>query len=136
MKKYFQKIKLPHALQLHNGSRFTKYVLPYLVVILTLIVLLTGYIAIETRQNLINNCKENGNPLRIAVSKVLNNQAKKLDKELAQSYAVNYKELFPKYDPVKLEELIAKNRKEIKEEKKSIAHLIYVNRPIDCDAQF
>lgn len=125
-----------HHFALHNGSRFTKYILPYLTIILTVLVFLTFYIAIKTQSNLIDNCKDNGNPLREGVQKLLENDEHRLHKEIIQNKQVDYKKLFPTYPPHKLEELIANKLAELYNELKDTKELREINKPIDCDSRF
>jgi hypothetical protein len=105
-----------------------KYVMPYVVLVLTLVTIFTAYTALETknfagqlRDGLVESCDVNGNPLREVVQQILQEDID-ASKKIPASY-------FPGIPAEKFRELVRKKR--IANEKK-----IRKIAPINCDKQF
>jgi hypothetical protein len=112
-------IRLIIRLRPENPGRF---VMPYLVVVLTLVLLLNVYFVSQLRDGLVTSCEKNGNPLREAVQGMLR-------EEIARSNSPQIKTLFPQIPAGELEHLI---------DKQVVADeaTIYEITPVDCGAQY
>ena len=132
-------------LKLHNGSKFTKYVMPYLVVMLTLTSIVSVIIVIELKtesehreDTLIENCEKNGNPLREGVRKLYQNEIKNLDNKIKRSHEVDYEKLFSNsgYTPEEFKKLLKESEEETIEELSDAQDLYNEIHPVICKEQF
>ena len=71
---------------------------------------------------LVQNCEENGNPLRVAVQQILQDQ-------IDQSHAVNLEKFFPQIPASQLHRLIHQQNQRRRSEIRQIA-------PVDCEHAF
>lgn len=110
----------------HNPSR---WVVPYLLVVLTILLGLslwqwheTSTFARDLRDGLVKSCEENGNPLREAVQDQIRHQ-------IEQRETVDYTRFFPTIPPGELERLL----EEQNEQDRKTLHRI---APINCAALY
>lgn len=99
-----------------------RFVMPYLVVVLTLVLVLNVYFVSQLRNGLVTSCEKNGNPLREAVQGMLR-------EEIGRSNSPQIKAFFPQIPPSELKRLIA-------EQVAADEATIHEITPVDCAAQY
>jgi predicted PurR-regulated permease PerM len=97
-----------------------------LVIVVTLVVAVVireGQLASEIRTGLIENCQNNGNPLREVLQKRIQHEIEQTqNRELLEKF-------FPNISQKELEDFIEESVEERREEQKEVA-------PIDCNEQY
>lgn len=106
----------------HRPERIGRFVMPYLVVLLTVIAILGVVRVGELRHGLIHSCEVNGNPIREAVQGVLRQELKRSDPETIRKF-------FPQIPEAELNHLLESQMDQIR------AQIEKLN-PVDCSAQY
>lgn len=100
----------------------------------------TSTFSMRLSKSIVESCRRNGNPLRKAVREFGGTLKDQLEKEIAQSKALEaagtYEEIFPQYPPDKLHELIEKNRGSERKAVEEIKATIRTIEAVDCRANF
>ena len=113
--------------------------MPYLTILLTALVGLNIWIAIEVRSEneslqdaLVQNCERSGNPLREGVVNVLLGQVHSKEHEIQKSRETDITKFFPSVPEEELLEAIENKNLEIEKEIDNSRELISTIKPQDC----